>query len=75
VLVLAALVVVVVVGCVGIGGDGGGGVQPVVSAVAPSDFFVVENLLSEEPYGPTAHVCREGLRWLSAKRPLPAQLC
>jgi hypothetical protein len=38
-------------------------------------FWIWKNFLCREPCGLTAHVCREHLRWLSAKRPLPAQLC
>jgi hypothetical protein len=42
---------------------------------ADLNFFVLENVLCWELSGLTAHVYREGLRWLSAKGPLPAQLC
>jgi hypothetical protein len=38
-------------------------------------FLIWKNFLFREPSGLTAHVCREHLRWLSAKSPVPAQQC
>jgi hypothetical protein len=54
-----------------IGGGGGAGRW----ARGAVGFFIWKIFLCREPSGLTAHVCRKHQRWLSAKRPLPAQRC